>query len=227
VVPAADAFTLKRVTVRRGDLVVLDQVTCHVPAAACTAVVGPSGAGKTTLLRLLNRLTEPTTGTVSFHGTPLPELDVLTLRRRVGLVPQLPVLLTDTVADELRVGHPDLTTGELRALLDRVGLTDDMLGRASTGLSGGEAQRVCLARALAVDPEVLLLDEPTSALDPGSAAAVATTVRGLVDADRTVVLVSHRHDQARRVADHVLVLLGGRLVETGPATHISYLKEGA
>ncbi|MGH3391959.1 MAG: ABC transporter ATP-binding protein [Actinomadura sp.] len=221
------AFALEHVTVRRGGAVLLDAVTCQIPSGACTALVGPSGSGKTTLLRLLNRLEEPTTGTVRFRGEPLPALDVLALRRRVGLVNQQPVLLTDAVIDDLRVGYPELAEQQATELLEQVHLPAALLHRATTGLSGGETQRVCLARTLAVAPEVLLLDEPTSALDPAGSAAVERITRELVAAGLTVVLVSHNAAQARHVSDQVLVLRGGRLVDQGHAGQIAYLKEGA
>ncbi|GCB46280.1 ATP-binding cassette domain-containing protein [Streptomyces sp. NL15-2K] len=146
------AFTLDQVTVRRGGAALLDEITCRIPASACTALVGPSGAGKSTLLRLLNRLEEPARGTVTFQGRPLPDWDVLTLRRRVTLVAQQPVLLTDTVLDDLRVGRPDLDRPHAAALLERVHLPAHYLPRATMSLSGGEAQRVCLARALTIGP---------------------------------------------------------------------------
>jgi putative ABC transport system ATP-binding protein len=219
-------LALDAVSVRRDGRVLLDAVSARVPGAACTALVGPSGAGKSTLLRLLNRLEEPTSGVVRFHGRPLPDLNVLELRRRVGLVGQQPVLLTDCVLDDLRVGSPDLDHGRATALLERVGLPVDMLERATAGLSGGEAQRVCLARALAVGPEVLLLDEPTSALDAASAQAVERTIKDLVADGLAVVLVSHNTPQARRVAEHVLVLRAGRLVAAGSADTVAYLREG-
>ncbi|WEB45265.1 ATP-binding cassette domain-containing protein [Streptomyces yunnanensis] len=220
-----ELFALDQVTVRRGRAVLLDEVTCRLSAGVCTALMGPSGAGKSTLLRLLNRLEEPTAGQVRLHGRPLPDGDVLALRRRVGLVGQQPVLLTDHVPDELRVGRPDLTEGQARTLLEQVGLPAAMLTRQTAGLSGGEAQRLCLARALAVGPEVLLLDEPTSALDAASAKAVEQTVRRLVAAGLTVILASHNIAQARRIADEVLVLRAGKPVAHGAAADIDYLKE--
>jgi putative ABC transport system ATP-binding protein len=125
-----------------------------VPAGVCTALVGPSGAGKSTLLRLLNRLEEPSGGTVCLQNRPLADWDVLALRRRVGLVAQQPVLLTDHVADDLRVGRPDLGEDQAARLLRQVGLPTAMLSRPTVGLSGGEAQRVCLARALGGDETV-------------------------------------------------------------------------
>ncbi|UJB46713.1 phosphate ABC transporter ATP-binding protein [Streptomyces sp. A1-5] len=216
---------MNHVTVEHDGNALLHAICAEIPAAACTALVGPSGAGESTLLRLLNRLGEPTSGTVRFHGRPLASLDVLSLRRRVGLVGQQPVLLTETVHDELSVGRPGLDDEQADALLRQVGLPPAMLGRTTSGLSGGEAQRVCLARALAVEPEVLLLDEPTSALDAASARAVERTVRDLVGAGLCVVLVSHNLAQARRVADHVLVLSSGRLADAGPADQVAYLKD--
>lgn len=225
--PTVPAFALEGVTVRRGGALLLDAVTCQIPAGACTALVGPSGAGKSTFLRLLSRLDEPTIGTVYFRGKPLPAIDVLALRRRATLVGQQPVLLTDQVIDDLRVGRPDLTERQAASLLEQVHLPAAMLHRATTGLSGGERQRVCLARALAIEPDVLLLDEPTSALDAASATAVERIIRELVTAGLTVVLVSHNTAQARHVSDQVLVLRGGRLVEHGHAADIAYLKEGA
>ncbi|MER6123095.1 ATP-binding cassette domain-containing protein [Streptomyces sp. NPDC001795] len=221
------AFALDQVMVQYGDATLLEEITCDIPASACTALVGPSGAGKTTLLRLLNRLEEPTTGTVTFQGRPLPAWNVLALRRQVTLVGQQPVLLTDTVLDDLRVGSPGLDRHEAAELLDRAHLPAAYLDRATTNLSGGEAQRVCLARALAVTPRALLLDEPTSALDAVGTAAVESVVRELVADGLTVVLVSHNTAQARRVSDHVLVLDHGRLAEQGEANHVDYLKEPA
>jgi putative ABC transport system ATP-binding protein len=128
-------------------------VTCQIRPGVCTALVGPSGSGKSTLLRLLNRLDDPSSGTVHFRGQPRGTYDVLELRRRVGLVGQQPVLVTDRVLSELQVGRPDLGNGQAADLLDRVGLPRQMLPRTTGGLSGGEAQRVCLARALAVGLE--------------------------------------------------------------------------
>jgi putative ABC transport system ATP-binding protein len=216
-------LALDDVRVVRGDVAVLDGITAQIAPGRCTALAGPSGAGKSTLLRLLDRLEEPTSGSVLLHGRPLPSYDVLEVRRRVGLVQQAPVLLGATVLDDLRTGRPTLDEDEARELLARAGLAEQSLDRATASLSGGEAQRLCLARALAVGPEVLLLDEPTSALDAVAAMSVERVVRALVADGLTAVLVSHDLRQARRLADDVVVLRAGRIEEAGPAADSDYL----
>jgi len=220
-------FSLEQVTIRRGQALLLDQVTCQIPAGTCTAVTGPSGAGKTTLLRLLNRLEEPDAGRVCLDGRALPHLDVLALRRRVALVGQAPVLLTSRVRDELRAGQPALDQDQAAGLLAQVSLPPAMLARGTAGLSGGEAQRLCLARALAAAPQVLLLDEPTSALDASSARAVEQLAASFTAAGGTIVLVSHDTALTRRIAARTLELHAGRLTITGPAPNTIDLREHA
>jgi putative ABC transport system ATP-binding protein len=219
-------FTLDGVTVTRGPARLLDAVSGRIDAGRCTAVVGPNGSGKSTLLRVLNRLEDPAAGRVLLDGQPIGEMDVLMLRRRVGLVAQKPVLLTDRVAEELGVGRSGLGAERSLTLLQRVGLPVEFIGRGTAELSGGEAQRLCLARALAVEPEVLLLDEPTSALDGLTASLIADLARDHVAGGGTVVLVSHDLAVVRRVAHHVLVLHGGRLIAAGPPQEIDYLEAG-
>lgn len=222
--PAPELFTLDAVSLRVGDRTILDAITDHVHEGHVTAVVGPSGSGKSTLLRMLNRFEEPTSGRVLFHGTPLVDLDVRQLRRRVGLVAQRPTMLTDRVDSEVRAGQPALPDDEVDRLLTQVAL--DHLGRdrRPADLSGGEQQRLALARALAVDPEVLLLDEPTSALDPKSAAAVDAVISGLVEAGLSVVLVTHDRYRAAALTHDALVLSAGRLVERGDPASVSYFE---
>lgn len=216
----ATLFALDRVTVRRGTAVPLRDVTLTFGVGRLTALVGPSGAGKTTLLRLLNRLEEPTEGTVSLHGQPLTSYDVLALRRRVGLLQQAPVVLETTVLADLRLGQPLLTPDGAAGLLARVGLPEAFVDRPTEGLSGGEAQRLCLARALAVGPEVMLLDEPTSALDRVAAAAVEDAVGALLADGLSVVMVSHDLRQAARLADDVVVLIDGTVAAAGPREEV-------
>ena len=209
-------FDIVGVTVRRGSAVPLVGVSATIRAGRCTALVGASGAGKSTLLRLLNRFEEPTEGEVRLHDRPLRGYDVQALRRRVGLVAQVPVLLTGEVLGDLRVGRPDLDRQEAAGLLRQVGLAPGFVDRETAGLSGGEAQRVCLARALAVRPEALLLDEPTSALDADSAATVESAIAEVLAGGLTVVLVTHAPAQARRLAQDQITLAGGRVVASGP-----------
>lgn len=176
-----------------------------IPAEGLTAMVGPSGAGKSTLLRLLNRLDDPDGGSVLLEGTDVREYDVLDLRRRVQHVGQVPVTFPGSVAENVAVASSaDAGAGDIRELLQRVGLPASIEDREADRLSVGEAQRLCLARALAVRPDVLVLDEPTSALDASSKAGIETLVRSLADDGLTVVMVTHEVRQATELADHVI-----------------------
>ncbi|HVE98611.1 MAG TPA: ATP-binding cassette domain-containing protein [Mycobacteriales bacterium] len=217
-------FTLADVSTMRGSadehVHPLSGVTVDIAADRITVVVGPSGSGKSTLLRLLNRLEEAHDGVVSFHGRPIGSYDVLELRRRVGLLQQRPTPFPGTVLDNIRVARPAVTRDEAVALLERAGLGGGFLDRRADELSGGEAQRMCLARTLAAGPEVLLLDEATSALDAAAAKVVERTARDLAEGGLTVVLVTHDLRQARRLADDLVVLAGGEVVEHGPATRL-------
>ena len=211
-------FELKRVTASRGGAAVLREVSLALPEGS-SCIAGGSGSGKSTLLRLLNRLADPDSGSIAYRGRPLPELDVLELRREVALVPQLPALLEGTVADNVRFG-PRLAGRdvEVAPLLDLAGLEADFAERDAGRLSVGEQQRVMLARALALEPRVLLLDEPTSALDERTRDRVEETLAGL--RRRTgisIVLVTHDLAQAERLADRVVRLEAGRVVGGGAA----------
>jgi putative ABC transport system ATP-binding protein len=210
-------FELSDVGLSRGDRRVLDAVDAKIPAGA-TAIVGPSGAGKSTLLRLLNRLADPDTGTIAYRGRPLTDLDPLTLRREVSLVPQLPALLEGTVEANLRYAA-DLAGEALDAgrCLGLAGLDPEFAGRDVAKLSVGEQQRAMLARSLAQKPAVLLLDEPTSALDHAARDAIEATLAELRrELEISIVLVSHDPEQARRLSDWVVRLEAGRAVDVGP-----------
>ena len=206
------AFEFDRVTVRRADRRVLDEVTARIPATGITVISGPSGAGKTTLLRLCNRLEIPDAGTVSYRGQPLDELDPLTLRRRVGMVFQRPIPFPGSVADNLAVAHPGAGTEDLTTAMRRVALDPGLLGQETRTLSGGELQRMCLARTLVTQPETLLLDEPTSALDEQPKRVFEETARDLAAQGITIIWVTHDGAQARRVADRIYQLRDGHLV---------------
>ena len=174
---------------------IIDHFSAVVPAKGLTVIVGSSGAGKTTLVRLLNRLDDPDGGVVLFEGRDVRDYDVLELRRRVQSVGQLPVTFPGSVADN--VG------GKTADLLTRVGLDPMLADREADRLSVGEAQRMALARSLALSPDVLALDEPTSALDVANKAGIERLIRELADSGLTVVMVSHDPRHAD-LADHVI-----------------------
>ena len=162
------------------------------------------------MLRCCNRLEAPDAGVVRYRGEDIAGLDPLAHRRAVGMVFQAPVLFPGTVADNLRVADPDADDERVAGLLRRAALDPDAFaGRDADTLSGGEGQRVCLARTLATDPHVILMDEPTSALDGDATAELETLMRALADAGVPVLLVTHDEAQLERVADHVLRLRRG------------------
>jgi putative ABC transport system ATP-binding protein len=210
------AFEFDRITVRRADRRVLDEVTARIPATGITVISGPSGAGKTTLLRLCNRLEVPDEGTIRYRGQPLDELDPLVLRRRVGMVFQRSVPFPGTVAGNLAVAHPDADAEEMSATLKRVALDPGLLPQEARTLSGGELQRMCLARTLVTQPETLLLDEPTSALDAQPKQVFEHAARDLAAQGITIIWVTHDDAQARRVSDRIYQLRDGHL--TGAPT---------
>jgi putative ABC transport system ATP-binding protein len=191
----------------------LHDVDGCIPACGVTVLVGPSGSGKSTLLRCCNRLEVPAEGTLRFRGVDISGLDVLQLRRRVSMVFQKPTPFPGTGRDNLRTADPTLDDARGRELLARVRLGPEFLDRTATELSGGEAQRLCLARSLAVGPEVVLMDEVTSSLDPGARRALEDLARSLADGGIPVVWVTHDLAQARRLADAMLVIVQGHIAE--------------
>jgi len=191
-----DRFELRDIRVDGDDGPILDGFSARIPADGLTAVVGPSGSGKTTLLRMLNRLDDPDAGEILFDGRDVRSYDVLELRRRVQHVGQVPVTFPGTVADNVGDGWQDL--------LPRVHLDPSVGTRLADVLSVGEAQRMCLARALARNPDCLLLDEPTSALATASKGEVERLVRSLADDGLTVVMVTHEPRQATEIADRII-----------------------
>ena len=220
---------------------VVRDVSLPVRQGEVLALIGASGSGKTTLLRSLNRLTEITAGAaragrIALDGTDIHELEVNALRRRVSMVFQqpnpFPMSIYDNVAYSLAEQRPDRgkrrrrRSPELSAAVEdalrRAGLWDEVssdLDRSALKLSGGQQQRLCIARALAAQPEVLLLDEPCSALDPISTATIEELIIGLRETV-AVVIVTHNLQQAFRVADHVAFMHLGELVEYGPSEQV-------
>jgi putative ABC transport system ATP-binding protein len=200
--------------------VLVSDIGVRVQPGEVLAVVGPSGAVKSSFLRLLNRLDEPTGGAVCLNGQDYRDLAPRELRRRVGMVRQVAYLFPGTVAETVAFGPRQngerLSSEQISALLKRVGLPGYQM-RDVSKLSGGEAQRVSLARALANAPEALLLDEPASALDEVSARGIEELVRSIIRERRmTCVIVTHNTAQARRISDRTMILEGGKLVRLVP-----------
>ena len=228
-------LSIRQLNVWHGDHNVLKDITADIPRHQITAIVGPSGCGKTTLLRSLNRLAELEEGVrivghVLLDGVDIysPSVDVTEVRTRIGLLSQKPFPLPMSIYGNVAYGPRihRLENGGMddvvRAHLQAAGLWDevkDRLKASATGLSLGQQQRLCLARALAVEPEVLLCDESTSALDPISARAIEELLCTL-KSNYTLVVVTHDLALAQRLADHVLFLWLGELVEHGPAAQV-------
>jgi ABC-type multidrug transport system ATPase subunit len=214
-------FELEDVSLRRAGKSVLRGLSARIPTGA-TCLAGPSGSGKSTTLRLLNRLADPDSGTVLHRGEDVRRLDPLELRRDVCLVPQLPALLEGTVADNIdfaaRCAEREADAAEL---LELAGLDASFAERDTTKLSVGEQQRAMLARALALEPSVLLLDEPTSALDHDTRDAVEATLRDLRERlEISIVLVTHDLEQAKRMSDWLVRIDRGEAVEQGPTDEL-------
>jgi len=204
-------FAFEHVSLELGGRRVLDDVTAEIPDDGVTCLVGASGSGKSTLLRLCNRLEVPTSGVVRFRGRDVASLDPLRHRRQVGMVFQRPTPFPGSVRENLLVARPDATDDVLRAALERAALPAAFLDRVADDLSGGEAQRMCVARTLVTEPEVLLMDEPTSALDPVATAELEALARQLAADGVRIVWVSHDPEQVARIADHRLVVDAGRV----------------
>jgi len=179
-------------------------------------IIGPSGVGKSTLLRLINRMDEPTSGRILYADKDIKSIPILELRRKIGMVFQVPIVFEGSVRDNLALPYRLKTSnslpveGELEDCLELSGLPFDLLNRQASRLSVGEKQRLNIARALVNKPEVLLLDEPTSALDPESARSLIESVRGLnSDLGLTVIMVTHRHEHAELLGGHLITMSKG------------------
>jgi phosphate transport system ATP-binding protein len=220
-----------------GNNRVLHEVTLDIPARAVTALIGPSGCGKTTLLRCINRMNDLiegariTRGAIYLDGVDIsaPDVDVVDLRRRVGMVFQksnpFPKSIYENVSYGLRIAGVSKRSQIDEAVeksLRAAEICDEVKDRFETnalGLSGGQQQRLCIARALAVEPEVVLMDEPCSALDPIATAKIEGLIQEL-KTQYTIVIVTHNMQQAGRVSDHTAFFYLGRLIEFGSTTKI-------
>jgi putative ABC transport system ATP-binding protein len=222
--PPGTAVEARRLSRSVGAKALLEDISVQVRSGEVLAIVGASGAGKSTFLRLVNRLDEPTGGTVFLNGHDYRELPPGALRRRVGMVMQAAHLFPGSIADNVAFGPRQkgvtLPPEQIDLLLERVGLTG-YRQRDVRNLSGGEAQRVSFARTLANAPDVLLLDEPTSALDDASARSIEELLLGIIRERRmTCLIVTHNMEQARRVADRAMVLSAGQLLRIGPTKEV-------
>lgn len=214
----------KDLTYRIEGKPIVDRVSFDVSERETVAIIGPSGAGKSSFLRLLNRLDEPTDGTVYLDGQDYREIDPETLRQRVGYVPQHPALREESVFETVTTGPrlrgEPIDEDEVKQLLTRV----DLAGydtRDVADLSGGEQQRVAIARSVFNRPEVLLLDEPTSSLDTEAEAQVETLLEDLIDEfSLTVILVTHDRTQAKRLGERVAVFEDGHITSFGDPTQV-------
>lgn len=213
-------FTFEDVTLVHDGRPILDHVTLDIPTGGITAVTGPSGSGKSTLLRCCNLLEVPTSGRILYCGTPLTgsgSLDPLTLRRQVAMVFQRPTVFAGTAFDNLRAADGSLDEDAATALLSEVGLEASYLDREADTLSGGESQRLCLARALATEPDVLLADEVTSALDEDATGVLEDLAQRLVapeaqgGRDLSMLWVSHDPAQVQRIADRSIRIDAGQV----------------
>ena len=207
-----------------GAITLVNDVTVGLHSRELLAVVGPSGSGKSSFLRLLNRLDEPTGGTVYFDGVDYRQVPPRELRRRVGMVNQRAFLFPGSIAENIRFGPrqrgEEMPADGIEELLVQVGLSG-FGDRNVANLSGGEAQRVSLARALANSPTVLLLDEPTSALDQEAKLGIELLIQNIVrQRGLSCVLVTHDIEQASRLADRVAILQAGRIVRIGTTEEV-------
>lgn len=227
------ALRLEKIcVVRQGrdnrDTVILSDISFPAQNGEVTAIVGPSGGGKSSLLRLLNRLSDPTSGKIYLDGTDISSLDPLLLRRRVAMVQQKPFMFEGTVLSNLQRPFlyrqepmPGATSAEVRQSLELARLDTALVDRDSRSLSLGEQQRVSLARALITNPSVLLLDEPTSALDRPTADHLTATFHEICRSQHlAVILVTHDLRLAGKIADYMLYLEVGRILEEGNASQL-------
>lgn len=234
--PTRPHIAIRNLSVAYGEQAALNNVTLDIPDKRITVIVGPSGCGKTTLLKSLNRLLDSADdvrieGEILVDGENIygPDVEVTRVRKKMGLLSQKPQALPMSIYDNVAFG-PRIHGLRKKKRLDRIveeqlraaGLWEevrDRLREPATCLSVGQQQRLCLARGLAVEPEIILGDEPTSALDPQSSRLVESRLAELKK-DYTVVLVTHILRQAKRIADYVVFLYLGELVEHGPASEV-------
>lgn len=213
-------ISIKNLSLQRNKKPVLHNVSLQIAQGEIVCLLGPSGSGKSSLLRCINRLTEPPPETIFIDGTAITTLDPITLRQQVGMVFQTPALFSGTVAENIayssQLTDNPLSVAEISRLLALTDLPPEFAPRLVTELSGGEAQRVALARTLANRPKILLLDEPTSALDPASRRHIWQTISHLRQSlGLTVLWVTHDIEEVQQVADRIYLLVKGQVADQG------------
>jgi tungstate transport system ATP-binding protein len=219
-------LALEKILVRYGDSAALEVPSLTVERGEILAVIGPNGAGKSTLLRLMGLLQQPTQGKIYFHNREVIPTDGLDIRRRMASVFQEPLLLNASVYENavlgLKLRRVDRRAAEQQVLpwLERLGISH-LAKRQARSLSGGEAQRTSLARALVLDPEILLLDEPFSPLDPPTRDSLLFDLQRILrETGITTILVTHQREEAFMLGDRVAVLIGGKVHQIGSAGEV-------
>jgi ABC-type transporter Mla maintaining outer membrane lipid asymmetry ATPase subunit MlaF len=214
-----------------GKSEILNDINLDIEEGKILALIGPTGSGKTSLLRLIDTLDQPTRGSIFFHDEDICRLsskEKLLVRRRMAMVFQKPVMFSRSVYENVAYGLKVRSNGNSRDdvlhTLEEVGLLG-YESRSATTLSGGEMQRIALARAMVIKPEVLLLDEPTANLDPNSASAIDGLIGRLAQGGTTVVIASHNMTECQRLANRFVVLANGRIIRTGRPNDIQPDKE--
>ncbi len=200
-------------------------ISAKVLEGELITIIGPSGSGKSTFLSLMNRMSDPDSGSLFFKGQPYHHINVLELRRKIGMVFQMPVMLNGSVRDNLLTGpklfKQTLTEQEIDSLLEQTALPRSIKDQTAHSLSGGQKQRVALARALANHPEILLLDEVTASLDPNSALEIEDLIQTLhTNEGKTILWVTHNLPQAKRVGQYTWVIADGKIVEQGHTAEV-------
>ena len=212
-----------------GSSYLLQNISCSVFRGDRVGIIGPSGAGKTSLLRLLNRLSEPTQGSIELNGQQLSQIPAVSLRSQIVLVPQEPKLLGMGVKEALtyplllqKLPKSEIVT-RLDTWITRLNIPEAWLERHELQLSLGQRQLVAIARALMMHPKILLLDEPTSALDAGQASHLLQLLIELADSQKTVLMANHQLDQIQQFATRILYLENGQLVKDASAPELDWL----
>ena len=221
-------FKLANINFSIDGLKILQDISLDIKPSEFVTLLGPSGSGKSTLLRMLNCLNSPTSGSIYFNDKPITDYDMAQLRQKVGMVFQSPTMINGTVTENLTMTQKWTKDGDifsdkgLTEILEQVGLSSEFLNKNARSLSGGEQQRIALARVLLNKPDVLLLDEPTANLDPQLANKILKLVYQLYqDLKLTVIMVSHDHQIIKQFAKRIAYLIDGEIIEEGNADIIN------